>query len=201
MAIRRSRCGGAGAVRWSRCGGRRLLLVVWVGDAELGGVLVLSLVGARVNNQLDAVAGWAISWLEAGGWSPDVFAVVLGALNNDVLDLQVGCWSLEKDEGNWALGGRLPGNGEALASWDERVQARLRDWVALRDALSDVNFTMRYSPETHLWLGANWGGVCGGEGHHAGQTGREEAEEREVGHFVLVFGNPRDRRGGKDGYF
>lgn len=127
--------GRAGGVVGSRCGGRRrgrgLLLVLWVGDAELSGVLVLALVGARVNDELDTVAGGIGGGLEAGGWSPNVATVVLGALDDDALQLQVGGWSLEEEKSDGAVSGGLPGDGEALAGWDEGVQARLRDGVAL----------------------------------------------------------------------
>lgn len=40
--------------------------------------------------------------------------------------------------------------------------------------------------ETYIRL-ANWSGVCSGKRHHAGQAGREQAEEREFRHVDFLY--------------
>lgn len=190
-AVSRSGSEGAGVghrnLGGRRRGRRRTLLVVWVGDSELSGVLVLALVRAGVDDELDAVSGVTSGWLDVGGWGPDVAAVVLGALDDDIGQLEVGGRSLEEHEGDWTLGGWLPGDGEALTGGDDGVQVRLVDWVALQQfMIRKVYLRSAESEDTHLWLCAHWGGVCRCERHHAGQTGREEAEEGEVGHGECV---------------
>lgn len=115
--------GGRSSVRR----GSSLRLVV-VGDAELGGVLVLA---SLVVDELDAVALGALRGLEGGLGVPGVGAAVLDLLGDGVDRDEVLGRALEEDEGDGALSGRLPGDGEGLADGDNGVQARLRDGVAL----------------------------------------------------------------------
>lgn len=124
------RLGGGGGVVGG--GGAGLgLLVVRVGDAELGGVLVLA---GCVVDQLNAVSeswGGCVGGSELVRWSPDVSARVLDVLDDGVLRNGVGGWALEEDKSDGAIGCWVPGNSEALSDWDDRVEAWLRDWVAL----------------------------------------------------------------------
>lgn len=186
-AVGGSGLGGAGlAVRWGGLGGLGGLgrgagaacLVVGVGDAELGGVLVLA---GGVVDQLDAVALSALGWSEVLGRSPDVGTIVLGLLDDRVLWDGVGAGALEKDESDGALGGRVPGDGEALADWDDRVETWLRDWVALR--AKSVAVSIAQIQSSYLWRITLWLGVGGGEGRQAGKARGEEAEHGEIRHF------------------
>jgi hypothetical protein len=127
--------GGRGVRRGSGVGGgssgvgrRSSSLLVVVGDAELGGVLVLA---SLVVDELDAVALGALRGLEGALGVPGVAAAVLDLLGDGVDGNEVLGRALEEDQGDGARGGRLPGDGEALADRDDGVQARLRDGVAL----------------------------------------------------------------------
>lgn len=146
--------GGLLAVRRGG-GGRGLLLaarlVVGVGDAELGGVLVLA---GGVVDQLDTVALSVLSGLEVVGDIPDVGAVVLGLLDDGVLRNGVAAGALEEDESDGALGGGLPGDGELLAGGDDAVQAGLGDGVALIDVSMDFRASLSRIIERHT-LGAS----------------------------------------------
>jgi hypothetical protein len=104
-AVARPRVRGGRPLRGRR-GGRlgRASLVVGVGDAELGGVLVLP---SRVHNQLQTVA--SVRRREVGGWLPYVAARVLDLLGDRVLRDGVGGRTLEQDEGDGARCGRVPG--------------------------------------------------------------------------------------------
>src|SRR5690242_3963007 len=111
--------GGAGSGSDSRAGssgsraGRDNDGAVFLGDTELGGVLVLA---GNVVNQLESVAGY-IS-LEGGGRSPGEGTRVVDALSKSLNGNNVGGGATEQEERDRVGGGRLPGDGEGLASRD-----------------------------------------------------------------------------------
>lgn len=125
---------GAGAVRWGGSsagllgGGGGGALVVGVGDAELGGVLVLA---SGVVDQLDTIALSIVGGLKVAGDVPDVGTAVWNLLGDSVLRNSIAARALKENEVDGALGGWLPGNGEVLAGGDDRVEAWLGDGVAL----------------------------------------------------------------------
>ena len=94
----------------SRAGGDGNDAVV-LGDTELGGVLVLA---GNVIDQLESVAG-AVS-LEGGGRSPLEGTRVVDTLSKSLDGDNVDGGATEQDEGDRVGGGRLPGDGEGLAS-------------------------------------------------------------------------------------
>lgn len=120
--------GRAGGCTVSWCLGLAAALVLGVADSELSGVLVLA---SGIVNQLNAVALGSLGRDQVGLRSPRVSSVVWCSLNNWVLWDGVLTWALEEHKCDGALGGRVPGDGEWLASWDNGVEARLSDWVAL----------------------------------------------------------------------
>jgi len=156
---------GSGSVG-GRSGVRRgsSLLLVVVGDAELGGVLVLA---SLVVDELDAVALGALRGLEGGLGVPGVGTAVLDLLSDGVDRDEVLGGALEEDEGDGALSGRLPGDGEGLADGDNGVQARLRDGVA-------------------LGLSAGRGGVGRDERSKGGEASGEKSEHGGR-HFEWLF--------------
>lgn len=133
---------------------------VWVGDAELGGPLVLPV---RVDDELDAVA--RIAWRKVGGGNPEVVAGVGNLFDNRVEYFKVVRWTLEKEKRHSAFCRRLPGDAVFLAHWDDIVEARGVDRIP-------------------LWRITHWLCVRAGQRHEARKTCREEAEEREIGHVA-----------------
>jgi hypothetical protein len=122
---------GSGSVgrRSSNLGGRRRGdNGAVVGDAELGGVLVLA---GRVVDELDTVALGALGGDKAVLGLPGVAAAVGDHLGDGLDELEVLGRALEEDERDGALGGRVPRDGEGRANGHNGVEARLRDGVAL----------------------------------------------------------------------
>jgi hypothetical protein len=116
--------GGSGCA--ARGGGRgRDGTVLLILDAELGRVLVLA--GALDNKHQTVVSGVRLQFL-AGG--PVEVAAVVNGLGQGVDGLDVAGGAAEQNQGDGALGGRLPLNGVGLASGHHVVETRLGDGIA-----------------------------------------------------------------------
>lgn len=91
-----------------------------LGDAELGGVLVLA---SYIIDDLDAVAVGALSGLKGGGRSPGKATTVGNALSERGTELDdVGGGTLEEKDRDSVGGSWLPGDGKGLAGRDNLVQ-------------------------------------------------------------------------------
>jgi hypothetical protein len=91
----------------------------------LSGVLVLT---GTIDDDLDSVASLII--LQGGAWGPGIASAVGDTLNNGSDWHYIRGWSTKENERDGSWSGRIPGDGERLASWDLFVQSRVTDWVS-----------------------------------------------------------------------
>lgn len=123
------------------------------------GVLILSVL---VADELDSITS-RLSWArrEVLLRRPNIATRVLDLLCDCVQWLDVLARSFQQDQRDGAVCGWVPGNGEVDTDWENRVETRLADWVA-------------------LGLITNRLGVSRCERHQAGEASSEEAEDGEV---------------------
>lgn len=100
-------------------------VVLWVGDTELGRVLVLA---GALDNEHEAIVSDVRLELGAGG--PGERTVVGDLLGNGHEGLHIGARSAEEDQRNWALGGRLPLDVVGLAGRNGLLETGLEDGIA-----------------------------------------------------------------------
>lgn len=151
-------------VGWLAGWSRILAFALVLFETRLIWMLTLVL-ASRINDQLDAIA--LLVGFQVGGWRPDIGAAVLDFLSDGVERLDVLGGAAEQEDGDGALGGRVPRDGVRLAGRDDIAEAGVENWVALGVA--------------------NRSGV-GGDLREARQAGGEEGEDGEIGlHFDYVM--------------
>lgn len=113
---------GGGSRSRSRRGRVAVLLVL---DAELGRVLVLA---RALDDNHETVVGGVRLQLGAGG--PVEVAGVVNGFGQGVDGLDVGGGAAEEDQGDGALGIRIPLDGVGLAGGNQVVETGLGDGIA-----------------------------------------------------------------------
>lgn len=133
-------------------------LIAWVGDTELGRVLVLTV---RVNDDLDTVAGLVV--LKIGLRRPGVGTSVLEFLNNWIEWENVLRWTPEQDDADGARLSWTPGDPVWLADWNDSTSVWGEDWV-------------------RGLVVCGWGGISQGRG----RKGEDRSEDGSEGRHLCV---------------